>query len=122
MHELSMAMSMVETLEKEIADEPDIAVKTVNLRIGALTGLVPEALAFSWELAVEHTRLHGSNLSIETVDAAGYCEECQTERTIANLQSFRCPACGSPITQATGGRDLEILTIEVVDLSSFESA
>ena len=110
-----MAMSMVDTLEKEIAGEPDITVQTVNLRVGALTGLVPEALAFSWELAVENSRLHGSALHIEVVDAAGFCSQCEVERTIANLQSFRCPACGTPITQVTGGKELEILTIEVVD-------
>jgi hydrogenase nickel incorporation protein HypA/HybF len=115
MHELSIAIRLVESLEEELAGHGDVRVATVNLRIGALTGLVPEALEFSWEVASEGSRLAGSALAIETVQAAGFCPECQIERTISNLQSFRCPECGAPITQVTGGHELEILTLEVFD-------
>ncbi len=115
MHELSIAMRLVESLEEELANEGDLTVITVNIRIGALTGLVPEALEFSWEIASDDGRLKGSKLAIETVDAAGYCPQCQEERTISNLQSFRCPVCLSPIKQITGGHELEILTLEVLD-------
>ena len=118
MHELSIAMRLVESLEEELAKERDLTVTTVNLRIGALTGLVPEALEFSWEVASEESRLKGSKLCIETVDASGYCPECRQERTISNLQSFRCPVCMSPIKQVTGGHELEILTLEVLDVEA----
>ena len=115
MHELSIAMRLVESLEEELANEGELIVTTVNIRIGALTGLVPEALAFSWEVASDESRLKGSKLAIETVPASGYCPQCQEERTIGNLQSFRCPVCLSPIKQITGGHELEILTLEVLD-------
>lgn len=115
MHELSIAMRLVESLEEELAAHGDVTVTTVNLRIGALTGLVPEALEFSWEVACEGSRLAGSTLAIETVEAQGVCPQCEEERAIHNLQSFRCPVCGSPIKQVTGGHELEILTLEVVD-------
>lgn len=115
MHELSIAMSLVESLEQELARLGDLTVTTVNLRIGALSGVVPEALEFSWEVASDESRLKGSKLSIETVDATGYCPQCREERTISNLQSFRCPVCLTPIEQVTGGHELEILTIEVLD-------
>lgn len=115
MHELSIAMRLVESLEEELAKQGDLTVVTVNLRIGALSGLVPEALEFSWEVASEGSRLQGSKLAIETVDATGYCAQCREERTIRNLQSFRCPVCGSPITEITGGHELEIATLEVLD-------
>jgi hydrogenase nickel incorporation protein HypA/HybF len=115
MHELSIAMSLVESLEEELAGRDHLTVSTVNIRIGALTGVVPEALEFSWEVASDESRLKGSRLTIERVDASGICPHCHVERTISNLQSFRCPVCGSPIQQITGGHELEILTIEVLD-------
>jgi hydrogenase nickel incorporation protein HypA/HybF len=118
MHELSIAMRLVESLEEELAGRGDVRVATVNLLIGALTGLVPEALEFSWEVATEGSRLAGSALAIETVEAAGFCPECQLERTISNLQSFRCPECGAPINRVTGGHELEIVTLEVFDEES----
>lgn len=108
-------MSLVESLEQELARLGDLTVTTVNLRIGALSGVVPEALEFSWEVASDESRLKGSKLSIETVDATGYCPQCREERTISNLQSFRCPVCLTPIEQVMGGHELEILTIEVLD-------
>ena len=115
MHELSIAMQLVESLEEELGNQRNIIVETINIRIGALTGLVSEALEFSWEVASSESSLKGSKLNIETVSAAGYCPECQEERVISNLQSFRCPICFSPITQITGGHELEILTVEVLD-------
>lgn len=113
MHELSIALRIVESLNEELADEDNLTISAVTIQVGALTGLVPEALQFSWDMATENSKLQGSKLSIEWVDAAGFCPECQAERTITNLQSFRCPVCRSPIQQITGGNELEILTMEV---------
>lgn len=115
MHELSIALRIVESLNEELADEEDLTVSAVTIQVGALTGLVPEALQFSWDMATENSKLQGSKLNIEWADAAGLCPECQIEQTITNLQSFRCPVCRSPIQQITGGNELEILTIEVND-------
>ena len=115
MHELSIALRIVESLDEELADEDDLTVSAVTIQVGALTGLVPEALQFSWDMATENSRLQGSKLNIEWVDAAGFCPECQIDRTITNLQSFRCPVCRTPIKQITGGNELEILTMEVHD-------
>jgi hydrogenase nickel incorporation protein HypA/HybF len=115
MHELSIALRIVETVETALANEPDAIVKTVNIRIGTLTGLVPEALAFSWEVATSDSRLCSSELAIEIVNATGFCPTCRTERTIDSLQAFCCPVCKAPIAQITGGNELEIMTVEVID-------
>ena len=116
MHELSIALRIVETLEEELADEvDDLIVTTVTIRVGTLTGLVPEALHFSWDLAVDKTRLHGSKLQIEQASVVGFCPQCRLDRTITNLQSFRCPVCLTPIEKITGGNELEIMTLEVQD-------
>ncbi len=114
MHELSVAMRIVEALDKELAPEGDaLVISTVTLQVGALTGLVPEALEFSWDMATEGSLLQGSKLDIQIVPAAGYCPECQKEQTLTYLQSMRCPVCRVPITQITGGNELEIMTVEV---------
>lgn len=114
MHELSVALRIVEALDQELAGESDdLIVSTVAIQVGALTGLVPEALLFSWDFATEGSLLKGSQLDIQVVDAAGYCPQCQDQQTLTNLQSMRCPVCRTPIGQITGGNELEILTVEV---------
>lgn len=118
MHELSVALRIVEALDQELAGEgDDLTVSTVALRVGALTNVVPEALEFSWGLATDGTVLKGSRLDIQVVDAAGHCPKCQEERILTNLQSMRCPVCRTPIAQVTGGNDLEILTVEIHEVS-----
>ncbi len=113
MHELSIALRIIEALERELADRPDMVVEQVNLQVGVLTGVVPETLQFAWEVASDETRLRGSTLHIEPVQAAGLCPNCGVEREIAGLQSFRCPDCKTPISSLTRGNELEILTLEV---------
>ena len=118
MHELSVALRIVEALDEELAGEgEDLQVMAVSIQVGTLTNIVPEALQFSWDLAVEDSLLRGSSLDIQIVDAMGYCPQCRLERTLTNLQSIRCPVCHTPITQITGGNDLEILTVEIASNS-----
>ncbi len=50
MHELTIALRIVESLNEELAHEDDLTVSGVTIQIGALTGLVPEALQFSWDM------------------------------------------------------------------------
>ncbi len=66
MHELSIAMSIVELAEEE-ALQRNAQVTAVHLKLGALSGVVKEALCFSYEMACEDSRLKGSHLVIEEV-------------------------------------------------------
>jgi hydrogenase nickel incorporation protein HypA/HybF len=91
MHELSVALRIVEALDQELAGEDEgLVVTAVSIQVGTLTGLVPEALQFSWDFATEDGLLQGSKLAIQIVDAAGYCPQCQKEQTLTSIQSMRC--------------------------------
>jgi len=114
MHELSVALRIVESLEQElIGEEEGLEVLEVAIQVGTLTGLVPEALFYSWGFATEDSLLRGSKLDIQVVDAEGFCPACRKQRTLSNLQSMRCPVCRTSIEQITGGNELEILTVEI---------
>lgn len=65
MHELSIAMSLAELVEEQIAAEPEVTVTAVDIRIGTQSSVVPEALQFAWEPVSRGTRLEGSELRIE---------------------------------------------------------
>ena len=67
MHELSIALRIVEALEEELkadqrettsGDSDGMIVSTVSIQVGTLTGLVPEALEFSWQYATENSILN----------------------------------------------------------------
>ncbi len=64
MHELSIAMSIVELAEEE-AERRGVQVEAVHLKLGALSGVVKDALLSCYEMACEGTPLAGSRLLIE---------------------------------------------------------
>ena len=58
-------MSLAELVEQQLVDEPGATVTAVDIRIGTLSSVVPEALQFAWEPVSRSTRLQGSELRIE---------------------------------------------------------
>jgi hydrogenase nickel incorporation protein HypA/HybF len=115
MHELSIAYNLVEIASQAAAQARAARVKTVNLRIGQLSGVVKDALLFSYEIAAVGTVLEGSVLQIEDVPVAVYCASCDVTSVLPNLQSFCCPQCGRPTADIRQGRELEIQSLEIVD-------
>ncbi len=115
MHELSIAQSIVEGATEEFERHAGSSVVAVRLQLGQLSGVVKEALLFSYELASEETPLEGSRLEIEEVEAAIFCQTCETERTLESIQHFRCPVCLTPSADVIRGRELLIVGLELED-------
>ncbi|MGQ0542677.1 MAG: hydrogenase maturation nickel metallochaperone HypA/HybF [Blastocatellia bacterium] len=113
MHELSIAMSIVEGASEESAHHPGWRVDAVRLKLGHLSGVVKDALLFSYEIACEGTPLAGSRLEIEEVFAAIFCRKCDAEREVALIQDFRCPVCGTASSEVVRGRELLIVGLEL---------
>ena len=113
MHELSIAMSMVEMASEEAAARGGAQVCAIHLRLGALAGVVKDALLFSYEVACEGTPLAGSRLVIEDVPVVVFCADCSEERTLASIQRFFCPVCAAPTAQVVRGKELEVVALEI---------
>ncbi|MBA3892140.1 MAG: hydrogenase maturation nickel metallochaperone HypA [Gemmatimonadales bacterium] len=118
MHELSIAMSLVEAASEEARRHGDVRVEALHLRIGVLAGVVREALAFSFELAAEGTPVAGARLIIEEVPVTVACPTCQAERALASPQEFRCPVCGTATGHVVAGRELVLTALELEDHDS----
>jgi len=65
MHELSIAISIVEVASEEAQQQGGVRVESVHLKLGALSGVVKDALLFSWDLACEDSPIAGAKLEIE---------------------------------------------------------
>lgn len=112
MHELSIALSVVDAAREE-ADRHGGRVCAVHLRVGALAGVVPEALLASYEMACAETPLAGSRLVIEEVPVVVFCDVCDAERSLGGVQSICCPECGTPTPRIERGRELELVALEI---------
>jgi hydrogenase nickel incorporation protein HypA/HybF len=119
-HELSIALRVVETLTEDLADEPG-DVTSVRLRVGPLSGVVPDSLRFVWDAACLDTRLIGSVLEIDEVDLRIWCDACGCEQTVPGGLSICCPICGEPASSVVAGRELEILSVEMTEHEQAET-
>jgi hydrogenase nickel incorporation protein HypA/HybF len=115
MHELSIAMSIIEGASQEASRHKGAQVHAVHLKLGPLSGVVKDALLFSFGLACAGTPLEGSQLLIEEVPVVVYCPQCQAEQTLASIQRFCCPACGTLTPDIVSGKQLELVAIELTD-------
>ncbi len=112
MHELSIAMSIVEMAERE-ARSRGVQVSAVHLKLGQLSGVVKEALLFSFDIACEGTAIEGARLVIEETPTVIYCPICRAERVLASIQRLCCSVCGSATPDLIRGRELEVAALEI---------
>jgi hydrogenase nickel incorporation protein HypA/HybF len=120
MHELSIAMSIVEGAQEEAARH-GCRVTAVHLRIGQLSGVDKDALLFAFGLACEDTVLAGSRLLIEEIPVIIFCSQCAAKRKLPSIQSFSCPMCGAPAAEVVEGRELELVALELGELWPLET-
>ena len=112
MHELSIAMGIVNAASEE-AQNRSVQVSAVHLRLGALSGVVKEALLFSYEVACQGTPLQGSQLIVEDVPVVVFCASCQKECPLPSVQLFVCPECGTPTMDVRQGKEIQVFALEV---------
>ncbi len=87
-------------------------VLVIRLRIGALSGVVPEALQFAFEALVPGTAAEHAELAIEDVPARFWCGKCRAEFTAEEMFAD-CPQCHTPSTELRAGRELEVASLEI---------
>lgn len=105
---MAIAQSIVAAVADDSAGRP---VEQVTLVVGALSGVVPDAVAFCFELCTMGTTLEGAVLEIVDVPGRARCRTCAE---VVELPDFiaLCP-CGSADLEILGGQELLIRSVEV---------
>jgi hydrogenase nickel incorporation protein HypA/HybF len=108
MHELAITESVVEDVAERLSGS---RVTRVVLEIGALSGVVPDAIRFCFDVCAQGTPLQGASLDILAIPARARCSVCQNEFEIEDGIGL-CP-CGSADLVFLSGRELRIKAVEV---------
>ncbi|WP_127132334.1 hydrogenase maturation nickel metallochaperone HypA [Georgenia sp. SYP-B2076] len=109
MHELSLTQSVVDAVLDRTGGRK---VTAVNLTIGRLSGVVPEAVRFCFDVVAEGTTLAGAQLNIEEPAGAATCRSCGRDFEISD-PILLCP-CGSADVAIRSGRELAVTSVRVV--------
>ncbi|MFJ8111267.1 hydrogenase maturation nickel metallochaperone HypA [Streptomyces sp. NPDC096132] len=116
MHEMSVALAVVDQVTEAATRAGDVtAVRSVRLQVGELAGVVPDSLAFCFELACAGTLLEGAELVTETVPGQARCMSCAHAWAVGMPPRLTCPGCGGTRTDLLAGRELQITGVQWED-------
>jgi hydrogenase nickel incorporation protein HypA/HybF len=117
MHELSIAQAVVAICEQHADGR---RVERVELKVGALRQVVPDALSFSFGLVAEGTVVEGAELAIEEVPVRLACRDCAAVTEVDGFPLV-CGSCGGSRVDVAGGEELYVESLEVVSEESMVS-
>ena len=112
MHELSLAEGIVELIEEQAKQDAFTKVKRVHVVVGALSHVMPEALAFGFVSAAKGTLAEGAELVLTRPPGTASCMGCGKDVTIER-RGDPCPECGSFQVLVTGGDELRVTDLDV---------
>ncbi len=108
MHELAITQGVVEAVTERTGTAP---VTSVRVRVGRLSGVVPDAMRFCFDLVTAGTPLEGATLEIEQPEGRGRCRTCGTDFVLRDL-ILLCD-CGSADVEVVAGRELAVASVVV---------
>jgi hydrogenase nickel incorporation protein HypA/HybF len=112
MHEMSIAQSLFDILEEEMKKNNAKTLRSVRLRIGELSAIVPDSLSFCFEVMTAGTHMEGAELVMDIVPLEGLCRTCGRSFEIKDY-AFQCPYCQGTEIDTLSGQDLSIVEMIV---------
>ncbi len=110
MHELAIMQSVVNIVEREAARCGHVRVEAIKLRVGELSGIMPECLREFFPIAAAGTAAEGARLDIEPLPARISCLDCGYDGPPSGTE---CPGCGGYGFRLTAGREFYVESMEV---------
>lgn len=114
MHELGIAQNILEIVQQSVPEHQAAAVRQVRIRVGQLSGVVPDSLDFCFSVLVHETNMQQASLAIEQVLTISKCKNCAHRFQIEDL-AFICPVCKGTDLELISGKELEVVDIELED-------
>lgn len=112
MHELSLALALVEQIAAAAQREKALRVTKITVQVGALAGVETEVLRSVFPLAAEDSLAADAELVLEKIPVVVFCPLCQKKSQPA-MSRLCCAHCGSKDVQLRQGREFLIKAIEI---------
>jgi len=110
MHEMSIAIDLLAQIERLAADHGAIRVERVELEIGILRQVAPEAMQAAFAVLTANTVAAGAVLEMTEVVARAECNRCETQY-IVDIDEYLCPQCNQANARILAGNDIVIKSL-----------
>ncbi len=114
MHELSIAQEIIGIVYQYLPNPSPGSVKSVKVKIGKLSNILPDSLTFCFEALTNETELQGAMLETISIPVTINCDSCDKTSEIEN-PVFICPQCGGNQIKVIAGTELQVDEIELFD-------
>lgn len=121
MHELSLAVSVIETVLKAAKEHNAMKILEINLEIGDFTVVSEDPLRFALEITSKDTIAEDAKINIKRKPGRIRCKKCGYEGESPPIEedplqhllmsSLKCPKCGNTHTEIIGGREMGVVDI-----------
>ena len=111
MHEMSIAMSIVNIADKEAKKAQVTEFAAIEMEIGTLAGIEFDALDFVWPAAVKGTVLENAEKRIRKIPAKARCGDCDKVYPLDYIYD-NCSNCGSFLKSIIQGKELRVKSLE----------
>jgi len=109
MHEMSITQGIIDICEQHAAGRQ---VLSLEVEIGELSGVVPDAIEFCFEVCSRDTLLDGARLHISSIPGMGRCQECGADTPMTTMFA-PCIRCGGYRVTIETGEEMRVREIEV---------
>lgn len=112
MHEMSIAMNIVDIACKEAKNEGAPSISSIELDVGKLAGVMIDSLEFCYDSVCKGTLAENSQLLINEIAGNALCLKCNSEFEIDSFMAI-CPSCESYEIEIKQGRELRLKAVTV---------
>lgn len=113
MHELGIAEGILGSAIDAAEEAGGSKINRVDVIIGELTEVMPDALHFAWDAIRAETMAEQAVLNVTMVGARSVCADCGHEWDHGRYNGGRCPACQGYVVRLLTGRELTIESIDI---------
>jgi hydrogenase nickel incorporation protein HypA/HybF len=114
MHELSLAIEVIDLANKEAERHNALSVSEISIEVGNLSGVEADAFESALSLIKEGTILDKADLKIIRKNGKGICSQCNLEFEMRHRIDF-CPVCRSFPAEIIGGNEFRVTSMVIED-------
>lgn len=114
MHELTLCEALLDLLDEEQARRGFRSLRRLRLEIGRFGCIDPDALVYAFEVTTRNTWLDGATIEVDRPPGRARCLDCGDDVEVFDRLAD-CPRCGGPRLLPTGGDEMRLVEMEIVD-------
>lgn len=112
MHEVAIMEQTLAIALQKAKEQGANHIHRIKMKVGADSGVVPEALEFAFDVVIAGTIATGAKFEIDYLPVRCYCHHC-SEEFAPETWFYECPQCSQPSLDIRQGKELELTSLEV---------